>query len=209
MKILMLLFLVSCVAKGTNESALFRSVPTIEGGLNFATVQEFILGPQCVGCHAWAGDEALVRTRVVPGNPSASRLYTELASGRMPRGAAKLSPQQLKLVSDWIVALAGDTNPPPQPIELKPTYASLKVHLFERSCTMCHNASARRLPSFETYDDVVDVIEDIEYYLEFGEADGTPMPPLDRDGNPRAPVPTKEIVEAFKQWVVSGMPKGE
>jgi hypothetical protein len=205
MKLLILLLMIGCVAKGTNESALFRSVPNIDGALNFATVQDFILGPQCVGCHAWAGDEALVRTRVVPGNPSASRLYTELASGRMPRGAAKLSPQQLKLVSDWIIALASDTNPPPQPIELKPTYASLKVHLLDKSCTMCHNSSARRLPSFETYEDVVDEADDIQYYLEFGAADGNPMPPLDRDGNPRAPVPTQAVVDAFKEWVVNGM----
>jgi len=71
---------------------------------------------------------------------------------------------------------------------------------------MCHHAEARRLPSFETLEEVRARADDILYYLEFGEADGSPMPPLDRDGVPRAPVPGPAVVAAFREWVTRGTP---
>ena len=116
----------------------------------------------------------------------------------MPLGGPQLTPDELKMVADYI---NGPIVPVPT-IELKPTYASLKVHLFEKSCTMCHNASSGRLDDFTRYGEIKDEIEDIEEQLDFGT-----MPPLDSNGNPRAPVPTQEVLNTFREWVRRGLPR--
>lgn len=164
----------------------------------FATLSSTILQPLCIGCHAWAGNEAQVQTRIVAGNPNASSLYVRMANGSMPQGGPPLNAQQLQVVADYI---NGPIVPVPT-IELKPTYESLKVHLFEKSCTMCHNANSSRLDDFTKYSEIRDEIEDIEEQLDFGT-----MPPLDNQGNPRAPVPTQEVLDTFRNWVRLGMPR--
>jgi len=196
---ILLLLLAGCQESGTNEGQLFRTIPAATGAVSFSTLRDFILKPQCVGCHGWAQDEAQVRTRIIPGNAKASSLYVELATGKMPRGGGTLSPQQLKLVENYINGPLGEAPPV---IALKPTYESLKVHLFEKSCTQCHNDNSRRLESFTTYENVTDEINDIVSAIENGE-----MPPLDADGNPRAPVPSDEVLATLQEWVVLGMPK--
>jgi hypothetical protein len=42
--------------------------------------------------------------RIVPGRPDSSSLYTNLASGNMPRGKPRLSKAELARVRDWILA---------------------------------------------------------------------------------------------------------
>jgi hypothetical protein len=49
---------------------------------------------------AWIGTMKLV----VPRNPGASKLYTELATGKMPEKKPKLPPALIQLVADWINA---------------------------------------------------------------------------------------------------------
>ena len=39
---------------------------------------------------------------IVPNNPEASLLYQQVASGRMPRGGAKLSKEKRQAIYDWI-----------------------------------------------------------------------------------------------------------
>ncbi|MBY0516360.1 MAG: hypothetical protein K2P81_05600 [Bacteriovoracaceae bacterium] len=197
--LILLLCLIGCEKSGTNESQIYRSVPSIKDGVSFQTLQEFILKPQCISCHGWVADESQVRMRVVQGNLNASTLYVQLASGKMPKGAGALSQQQLKLVEGYI--MGAGTNVPP-PIPLKPTFKSLKVHLFDKSCTMCHNDNSTRLDSFAHYETVVEESSDILSAIENYE-----MPPLDAEGNPKAPVPSEEVLAAFKEWIVIGMPE--
>lgn len=198
--LLLLFILVGCEKSGTSEHTLFQSAPSIEGGVDFATLNSFILKPMCLRCHAWAGDEGQVQSRIVPGNPDASSLYVRMANGSMPQGGPAATSAQLDVVAAYINGPAG-TNPVPT-IELKPTYESLKVHLFDKSCTMCHNGESRRLDDFTQLDEIEDEISDIQDQLDFGT-----MPPLDDEGNPRAPVPTQEVLDTFRDWVVLGMPR--
>ncbi len=198
--LLLMFILVGCEKSGTSEHTLFQAAPSIEGGVDFATLNSFILKPMCLRCHAWAGDEGQVQSRIVPGNPDASSLYVRMANGSMPQGGPAATSAQLDVVAAYINGPAG-TNPVPT-IELKPTYESLKVHLFDKSCTMCHNGESRRLDDFTQLDEIKDEISDIQDQLDFGT-----MPPLDDEGNPRAPVPTQEVLDTFREWVVLGMPR--
>jgi hypothetical protein len=49
---------------------------------------------------AWTG----VMKTVVPGNAATSKLYTDLATGKMPQKKPKLPANLIKLVADWINA---------------------------------------------------------------------------------------------------------
>ena len=72
---------------------------------DFSSVQKSILGPKCVECHKWAGDEAKVLSRIVPGDPDRSKLFRSVESGRMPKGAAPLSTRELEVLRAYISAL--------------------------------------------------------------------------------------------------------
>lgn len=45
-----------------------------------------------------------VKKFVVVGNPAGSKFFTEVNTGAMPEGRPKLSPAQIKMISDWIMA---------------------------------------------------------------------------------------------------------
>ena len=61
-----------------------------------------LLETKCVRCHDAAHfSKAGV---IVKGDPDNSRLYQQLASGKMPMGGPKIEPAQLAAVKDWIAA---------------------------------------------------------------------------------------------------------
>jgi hypothetical protein len=75
----------------------------------FTKVYNQILQPKCLSCHgsgtpnfssysSFAGKTSIV----VPGNPEQSALYTETASGAMPRGGSALNSDELSLLYTWI-----------------------------------------------------------------------------------------------------------
>lgn len=196
MMLTMLFLMVACEKSGTNEQALFQSTPPISDRVSFETLRSFILGPKCVSCHGWVNDEALVRNRVVAGNALGSSLYIRMANGSMPQGGPALTSAQLAVVEAYI---NGSTTAEPIPA-VAPTYASLKINLFQNSCTGCHKPGGRS-PNLNDLNEIRDEITSIEEQLDFGL-----MPPLDDDGNPKAPVPTQEILDAFREWVINGMP---
>lgn len=90
---------------------------TVPGGAaaltpTFQSVFTKIIQPKCMGCHDGTPSALMlttynqVRAQVVPGNPGTSDLYLSITrtTDRMPRGGAALSAEELKAVSDWIVA---------------------------------------------------------------------------------------------------------
>lgn len=79
-------------------------------------------------------------------------------------------------------------------IPIEASYKSVNEHLIKKSCLGCHNSNSPRI-SFETEQDVIDNAEDIAFYIEFGCDIGSCMPP---EGT--SPVPTHEILSAFKDW---------
>lgn len=83
--------------------------------------------------------------------------------------------------------------------KLEATYESVYHHFIKKSCLDCHNANSGRV-SFETKQDVIDNAEDILFYTEFGCDLGSCMPERDQNDQPLRPVPTEEIIEAFRTW---------
>ena len=86
---------------GTNDS----------GTLRFADVFQQVLGPSCQRCHGPGGfagvnvtsQGALVQSGVVvAGSSNQSQLVDAIESGRMPRGASRLSASQITLIRNWI-----------------------------------------------------------------------------------------------------------
>lgn len=196
----LLLLLNACAPSGTKENEIFQDVTLIDGTVTFDTLKRTILVPQCLRCHSWVQDEAQVGIRVVPGSPATSPLFIQVQSGRMPQGGPALSSTQLSIVEAYIKG--GSNNPPPPPPPLTATYSSLKIHLFDRSCTMCHNGESRRIPDLRNYQNVVRHSDETLSEIDIGS-----MPPLDRQGNPRAPIPSEEVINVLHQWVANGMPE--
>lgn len=86
---------------------------------------------------------------------------------------------------------------------IAPNFKSVYENLIKKSCLDCHNANSSRV-SFETKQDVIDNADDIVFYSEDGCLLGSCMPPLDHNDMPKRPVPTEEILEAFKTWASNG-----
>ena len=86
------------------------SVPPNKG---FSTVRE-ILSASCASCHAWARSYEGIADpkRVTPRYPERSPLFTFLSDGSMPPSGAKLSPDQVALISAWIATGAASTDAP-------------------------------------------------------------------------------------------------
>lgn len=82
--------------------------PTPVNLATFTYINANILQPKCVSCHGTSGGysyanyTATLRS-VVPGNPNASLLYTETASGSMPK-RTRLTTQEVDLIRSWIQA---------------------------------------------------------------------------------------------------------
>jgi|GEM_PF-6679371 len=90
--------------------------------------------------------------------------------------------------------------------EIEPgTYAYFHKHLFERSCLKCHNGRQTRLPQFDTEEKIKETADNIIFYMESGCDIGSCMPPVRDDGTATAPVPSPELVSAFKIWLESNL----
>jgi hypothetical protein len=87
-----------------------------EANQGFLTVRQ-ILQDNCSACHDWTASYKSIAdpSRVTPGSPEKSRLYTMVASDAMPMGGQPLSVTQKNLLRAWIAAGATESE---QPLEL-------------------------------------------------------------------------------------------
>lgn len=183
---------------GSNESEKYKVIPMTEN-VSFNFLKANVLDSSCVKCHSWASDEAKVQQRINYQAFDDSQLLTRVKNGSMPPNGS-LSAKQIKIIERYI---KGST--PVETIPLNSTYQSVRFHLIEKSCLSCHNNVDMKKLSFESYEQVKKRSEEIIDILDYGETQGDPMPPIDENGNPKAPVPTKETVEAFRKWIEEGM----
>lgn len=84
---------------------------------------------------------------------------------------------------------------------LEANYDSLKVHLIEKSCLSCHKDRDDFKPAFITKQDLIDNADDIIFYVEEGCDLGSCMPPLLDNGTSVLPIPSPEVMQAFKDWI--------
>lgn len=105
--LLSLVLISGCIETGRDESLQFRVtepiIAPIEDQVTFQMINEAILTPLCVRCHGWASDEPKVNSRIVPGFPEQSRLFTIVESGSMPIGGPVLTLDQLDLLRRYIM----------------------------------------------------------------------------------------------------------
>ncbi|MCO4793300.1 MAG: hypothetical protein KC493_06305 [Bacteriovoracaceae bacterium] len=85
-------------------------------------------------------------------------------------------------------------------IPIEASFESVYEHLIKKSCLKCHNSKSPQI-SFESKQEILDNSDDIIFYIEDGCDFGTCMPPQNPDGTNKAPLPTEEILKAFKEWV--------
>jgi mono/diheme cytochrome c family protein len=142
---------------------------------SFQVLSEDIFAPKCLSCHSGPNGSggvdlssynSIVATSanlVVSGQPSASRLYTEVATGDMPDGGPPLSTDEIEAIGQWIQdgapngefaqspaptatpTPANSPTPTPSPsatpVPLVP-YATIQTNIFSHSCTQCHSGSS-------------------------------------------------------------------
>lgn len=130
----------------------------LSGKSKFALIQAKILQPKCIQCHSGAPgqtnlssyDSIVQQGLVVAKNPEASRLYISIHSGAMPRGAPRLSEEDILLVTNWIQEGAYQFDPqsgeplPPPPNSPNATFTWLQKNVFKPKCVVCHNAQKPR-----------------------------------------------------------------
>ncbi len=90
----------------------FLTLSATSFGTNFKDIKMNVLGPACMKCHSGFSPKAGVNVSsyfelmnsnvIVAGDPDNSRLYTVIASGKMPKNANMLSQEQIDLVRQWI-----------------------------------------------------------------------------------------------------------
>ena len=87
--------------------------------------------------------------------------------------------------------------------EVLATYTSLKTHLYEKSCTMCHNQDFKnkKMPPLDTYDDAKAFAELSLKYIEIGL-----MPKMNPNFRVPPEIPTDEVVEKLREWIALDYP---
>jgi len=87
------------------------AVGSQEANQGFLTVRQ-VLETNCSACHDWAGSFQGIAdpTRVTPGSPEKSPLYTMVASDAMPMGGEPLPVTQKNLLRAWIAAGATESE---------------------------------------------------------------------------------------------------
>lgn len=105
----MLMVLQSCLEAGSDEASVFQIRQPVQAApdevVTFEMLKSAIFDNQCLVCHAWAGNEQAVRTRIVPGQPERSRVYLRVEDGSMPIGGPELTLEQLDLLRRYIMEL--------------------------------------------------------------------------------------------------------
>ena len=144
----------------------------------------------------------------IPFHVICSILCTLLLSSCMPD---KAHDGALSFEVITLPAPIGTTAPVSTPPTAEPnTYEKFKAELFDKSCVGCHRADQsnrapeERIPSFASKEDVMDHSQDIILYLEEGCSMGKCMPPRRRNGEPVKPIPSAELIAAFKKWKQAG-----
>ena len=96
---------------------------------SFASLKANIIDAKCTQCHSGSRVKGGVDLSTfasimaqpglaVPGQPEASRIFTEVATGSMPDGGPALAAEETKAIRDWILAGApnGDFASSDQPV---------------------------------------------------------------------------------------------
>lgn len=120
MKFLIVLFFISCGKNTLTEKTglEFEPSPRLPSRsidaptprtprVTFNQLKEAFLERNCIGCHADMGSEESFLTRLEAGSPEKSLVYIKIDNGSMPPFGMPNREQNLKLLSTYILELAG------------------------------------------------------------------------------------------------------
>lgn len=106
----LLVLIVGCGSPRPAAPAASTPPPSAPAGVSFAKDIRPILAANCLGCHDGTPSAKSkydlskydgVMTKIVPGQPDSSRLFTMLDQGRMPPGG-RLEAARIASVRNWI-----------------------------------------------------------------------------------------------------------
>lgn len=108
--------------------------------VDFAEVKQKIFAPHCIKCHLNYENFASVKM-------IASGILNSIEQNRMPKNSPPLDESLKILIRTWVAEGANEfleNNSSEQPSDedittLKPTWESLRLHIFEPKCLVCHN----------------------------------------------------------------------
>ncbi len=113
----------NCGYAGPSEPERFMSSQAAYSDLpSYTELSKNVFQGKCMSCHTSGAinfssyDTLIAGGSVVPGNPAASKLYTQIASGLMPKNGTPLSAADVSAISEWITAGAlSGSAPSPAP----------------------------------------------------------------------------------------------
>ena len=195
-------------------------------------IQQAIIGPKCVSCHASGNPsggidlssyQKIMDSRsVIPFKPEQSLFYTSIhpsCTGPkcMPKGAPPLTTEEVGRVYEWIKKGAGEqkdppaptpTPPPPPPPKPEPKFSWIAKHIFAPKCVECHQG---RMPKGET---------DLTTYAKLMDSSGVRLKPVapgdpldsgiyDQIVSAKMPPPpaaklSTEEINAVRDWIKAG-----
>lgn len=109
MKIILLFLMIGCYETGTAEDKIFQELPEFNetATVTFEQVNEFVLTPfNCIGCHGdWATTATGLKTKLVAGDPSNSKLFLRVQDESMPLGGTGIGTERIDLIERYILDL--------------------------------------------------------------------------------------------------------
>ena len=208
---LFVLFLLGCssehntITRGGQQKA---ALPNEKAQSGFAWVEANVLIPgRCTQCHGKNSDMDLTTYQsilnavspfdflniLVPGNPEGSKLYTEIASGRMPLKGPKMDQKVIDRLGEWIRKGA---------IE-KLDFDFMNKKIFTPHCNKCHGEGGDAFfLDFTTHEGVLAKIDlaDPKNSRIYKSVVSGRMPK-------EAPPLSKDDADLILQWIVEGAKK--
>ena len=204
------------------------SVSVDRSQLSFQQVSQKVFTTNCVSCHNGATQSGGVDlTNYASVKAKMEAIHDVLLAKSMPPASrAQLTSSQASLLNSWIAAgapevavgSAPDPVPPPPAVvpadPVKPNFTSLKKHIFNTQCIICHSPgnSASSLP-----------LADLEKVLKMREGLVIPFHPekslllqaINGQGDkPMPPVKSKRVLKKediamIQKWIELGAPEYE
>lgn len=204
-----LILLTSC---GNSVEFKESPIPEFRGtfpvtALTFENINNQILKPNCIQCHAGYSDYETVFSE-------RENILDAVLKGRMPKNAPALDDDLKALLNAWVKegAPAGGGNTAPVPTKLVATWESLSKKVIFPKCVQCHNPNGQasfldlstRQKFFDQRHDLLNNFEDVEnsYLIEVITDPDEPMPP-EYSNIERL---NEEEVKTLIEWIKKGLP---
>lgn len=182
--------------------------------VSYQEVMNTVFLPKCISCH---GDKGGVNLETYG---SARQFLDKIRQSAieqrtMPKAPTpSLTRNELLVLAAWIEAggpeMPKGGGPAPVPVELEPTYESIKKLVIDVKCMTCHSpgGKAKNIP-FATKSDLIDSpleivvpgsAEESMFVIVLKDGARKPMPPPDSEMTPLTP----EQIQIIEEWINNG-----